>query len=216
MAKLKEAMDNRIKRVADRIQREKEKYLTKVNKGRSDKPVLPQGSIVFLRNYSIPKNGRARKFRPYYLRSPQIVMTASRQSVVTLRLSDSFVSRHHPDDLIPYKGNEKDPQLYDSLPPEVLAFLGKPMSATSLVELAKTDSLDIIYSDMALPDKEAPVTRSKTAGRLDLAKAYHLVQAHADADIPQDEEIAEFDSSMAEIPTRELDRSRTLHTILEE
>ena len=99
ITRLKGIMDKRIQSVSERIQKEKDKYLSRVNKGKSDKPPLPQGTLVFLRNYSIPKNGRAQKFCPFYLRSPQVVMTASRTSVVTLRLSDSFISRHHPDDV---------------------------------------------------------------------------------------------------------------------
>lgn len=115
-----------------------------------------------------------------------------------------------------YKGNEKDPKLFESLLKEVLDFLGHPLSATSLMELAKSDTLDVIYTDLHLPQADPVLTRSKAAGKLDLAKAYHLVQAHDDADIPRDEEIDEFDTHLSQIPPKELQRSRQLHTILEE
>ena len=162
--------------------------MDRINSKRSTKPILQQGTIVFLKNYSIPKNGRARKFRPYYLRSPQIVLTASSTSAVTLRLANSFISRHHPDDILEYKGNEKDPKLYESLPKEVLAFMGKPMEQSTIKELAKHDKLDIIYTDHSNILAEKVITRQDTAKQKELDKAMDIIQLNAENDNWRDED----------------------------
>ena len=192
MILLKEALDTRIQNVETKIKTEKEKYLAKINSKRTDKPTLKQGTIVFIRNYSIPKNGRARKFRPYYLRSPQIVMTSSKTSIVTLRLADNFISRHHPDDAIEYKGNEKDTKLFNSLPQEVLAFLGKPLSKESLTNLAKQDKLDIIYTDRSNPNTEPIMTRSKSQQQKSLEQAMELVRINEELDDLTEDEAVEL------------------------
>ena len=56
LAKLSQIVSDRISTVQQRISKEKEKYLSKVNSGRNAKPTLPQGTIVFVRNFSIPQN----------------------------------------------------------------------------------------------------------------------------------------------------------------
>ena len=155
-------MHDRIKDVALQIAAHKEKTLLRENKGRSPKPILKQGAIVFLKDFSIPRNGRARKFRPYYLPSPQLVLTSSPTSVVTMRLADGFVSRHHPDAITEYKGEKKSAHLHQHLPTSVLRFLGKPLSNASLLKLAQEDSLPIIYRDNLPPQIDSIMTRSRT------------------------------------------------------
>ena len=73
-----------------------------------------------------------------------MVMASSATSVVTMRLADRYVSRHHPDDMLEFKAFKKDPALYDNLPDTVTAFLGKPLSSKSLAELASKDQLELI------------------------------------------------------------------------
>ena len=67
-------------------------------------------------------------------------MSASETSIVTMRLGDEYISRHHPDDMLPFWGGQKDPALYDNLPKAV----GKPITPKSLVELSERDELEII------------------------------------------------------------------------
>ena len=159
---LKAVMHDRIAQVAQQIADNKEKTLLKENKGKTPKASIPQGTIVFLRDFSIPHSGRARKFRPYYLPSPQIVITATPTSVVTMRLADGFVSRHHPDAITAYKGAQKSVHLHKSLPPSVLRFLGQPLSNKSLLQLAKDDSLPIIYRDHIGTNFDKIMTRSRS------------------------------------------------------
>ena len=162
VAKLRKLIEDRISSISDKIQEEKQKFLDRANKGKSEKPAYPPGTIVFLRDFSIPNNGRAAKFRTHYLKSPNIVMSASETSVVTMRLGDSYISRHHPDDMLPYKEGQKDPALYDNLPQEVLNFLGKPISPKSLVELSEKDKLEIIYRDQHTAQFDPVMTRSRS------------------------------------------------------
>lgn len=163
---LRKIVSERVEDISQKINHEKQKIMEKLNKHRITKSVVPQGSIVFVRDYSIPKSGRARKFRPYFLKSPQIVISASGTSVVTMRLADSFVSRHHPDDLLLFKGEQKDNELYKEIPQNVLAFLGKPISSESLLELARKDDLELIYSDHMAQPTSIPLTRSKNSNRM--------------------------------------------------
>ena len=129
-------MEDRISIVSKRIAEEKEKYLSKSNSGKKVKPAYPLGTIVFLKDFSVPKNGRASKFRPRFLKSPNVVVSSSATSVVTMRLADRYVSRHHPDDMLPYRGSEKASLLHQDLPESVLRFLGRPLSSEALVNLA--------------------------------------------------------------------------------
>ena len=70
-------MEERISSVAQRISEEKEKYLTKANSNKKVKPAYDLGTIVFLKDFSVPKSGRASKFRPRFLKSPNIVVSSS-------------------------------------------------------------------------------------------------------------------------------------------
>ena len=143
-------MEERISKVARRISEEKEKYLLKANSSKKVKPAYPLGTIVFLKDFSVPKSGRASKFRPRFLKSPNLVVSSSATSVVTMRLADGYISRHHPDDMLPYKGSEKTPSLHQDLPESVLRFLGKSLSSEAFVDLAEHDELDIIYRELIL------------------------------------------------------------------
>lgn len=162
LSKLRKLITDRIDAVQDRIALEKKNYLEKVNKIRESKDPLPVGTVVFVKDYSIPRSGRARKFRPYYQKSPQVVISATETSVVTLRLADGFSSRHHPDDMLEFRSKEKDSGLYDYLPKSVMKFLGQPISSESLKELARTDSLEIIYKNKSSPVFEKMRTRSSS------------------------------------------------------
>ena len=64
--------------------------------------------------------------------------------------------------MLPYKGGQKDPDLYDNLPQEVLNFLGKPISPKSLVELSEKDELEIIYRDQHTAQFDPVMTRSRS------------------------------------------------------
>ena len=166
-------MEERISAVAQRISKEKEKYLLKANSNKKVKPAYALGTIVFLKDFSVPKNGRASKFRPRFLKSPNVVVSSSATSVVTMRLADGYISRHHPDDMLPYKGSEKTPSLHQDLPESVLRFLGKPLSSEALVELAEQDDLDIIYRDTHAPVYDKILTRAqkkKLEQAMELAK----------------------------------------------
>ena len=182
LEKLSSVMNERISSVRDRIQAAKNKRMESINSKRQKKESLKQGEIVFVKDFSIPRSGSARKFRPYYLRSPQVVMTATPTSVVTLRLADGFVSRHHPDDMVTYKGDNKPAELYDSLPPEVLSFLGRPLTRSSLLELSKHDQLDVIYDSQMVQESEPILTRSRKEKQLEKEHAYSLADALNDAD----------------------------------
>ena len=135
--------------------------MLKANSNKKVKPAYVLGTIVFLKDFSVPKSGRASKFRPRFLKSPNVVVSSSATSVVTMRLADGYISRHHPDDMLPYKGSEKSPSLHQDLPKSVLRFLGKPLSSEALVELAEHDDLDIIYRDTHAPVYDKILTRSK-------------------------------------------------------
>ena len=186
LQKLRSLLEDRIETVADQIKQQKEKLLEKINKDRPVRQPIEPGSIVFIRNFSIPKSRRDRKFRTYYLRSPQIVLSATETSVVTIRLADSFVSRHHPSSVLEYRGNEKDEKLHRELPDEVLRFLGSPMTGDSLARLAKNDKLDIIYQDRILPEVEPTMTRSKRRKQEEEERAMQLAQLAADAEDSED------------------------------
>ena len=206
---LKTAMHDRISQVAKQIAEHKEKTLLRENKGKHTKSTLAQGAIVFLRDFSIPPNGRARKFRPYYLPSPQLVITATATSVVTMRLADGFVSRHHPDAMTEYKGEKKSAHLHKDLPPSVLRFLGQPMTTKTLLQLAQSDSLPLIYRDVPNLINNDIMTRSRTkqeAQRIlqqELTKLAHSTSPPAtdSADEAEEEEDASL-FTPAPSPTR--------------
>lgn len=154
-------MEDRISIVAKKIAEEKEKYLSKSNSGKKVKPAFPPGTIVFIKDFSVPKSGRASKFRPRFLKSPNAVISSSTTSVVTMRLADGYVSRHHPDDVLHYRGSEKSPSLHQDLLESVLRFLGKPLSPEALVDLAERDNLEIIYRDRHALVYDKILTRSQ-------------------------------------------------------
>ena len=160
--RLKENMRLRIPEIEGRIQKEKERFLSRANSSRKEKGPIEIGQVIFLKDFSVPKSGRARKFRPRFLKSPHIVLSCTDTSAVTMRLADGFVSRHHPDDMLQYRGDDKIPELFSELPPSVMEFLGKPLSTDSLINLAKTDRLDPIYVDKVLPTPNVIITRSKS------------------------------------------------------
>ena len=110
------------------------------------------------------------------------MLSATEISVVTIRLADSFVSRHHPSSVLEYRGNEKDEKLHRELPDEVLRFLGSPMTGDSLARLAKNDKLDIIYQDRVLPEVEPTMTRSRRRRQNEEDRAMQLAQLAADAE----------------------------------
>ena len=147
--------------------------LKKYNETRIDKGPLRTGQIVFLKDFSVPKSGRARKFRTRYLKSPHVVLSSSSTSALTMRLADKFVSRHHPDAYLEFKGKDKMPELFQDLPEEVKRFLGGPISEQGLLELAKGDELEMIYVDKQLPEPEMIVTRSRAKKR-DEEKLYEI------------------------------------------
>ena len=170
-------MEERISKVAQRISEEKEKYLLKANSSKKIKPAYALGTIVFLKDLSVPKSERASKFRPRFLKSPNVVVSSSATSVVTMRLADGYISRHHPDDMLPYKGSEKTPSLHQDLPESVLRFLGKPLSSEALVDLAEHDDLDVIYRDTHAPVYDKVLTRSqkkKLEQAMELAKKLEM------------------------------------------
>ena len=183
---LKQTVQQRIASVEKKITSEKEKYLDKANRTRPKKDAFLEGDVVFLKDFSIPRSGRARKFRTTYLKSPHIVLSASETSVVSMRLADSFVSRHHPDSFLKYRGPDKDMELFKDLPDSVLAFLGKPMSQESLITLCKTDKLEPIYTDKTLLDRDTVLTRSANEKRIQLAK--EMTEQILDAEDSDDEE----------------------------
>ena len=77
--------------------------------------------------------------------------------------------------MIPYRGKEKMPELFENLPPEVSRFLGKPLTEKGLLDLAKSDELELIYVDKILPESEVMVTRSRAKKR-EMAKAYEMAE----------------------------------------
>ena len=196
LKRLREKMVERIDQVSEKIAEQKEKYLQKENQGRKEKDNIRPGTIVFLKNYSVPKSGRARKFRTRYLKSPQVVLSSSPTSVVTLRLADSFVSRHHPDAMLVYKGDTKDPALHDDLPSSVLDFLGRPMSSETLLKLAEEDELELIYEDIVLPEMEKVITRSETKKAQEREKALELARLAADAEDEDEDELLDHPVSI--------------------
>ena len=92
-----------------------------------------------------------------------------------MRLADGFVSRHHPDAMLEYKGKDKIEELHEGMPPEVERFMGKPLSEKSLLDLAKHDRLDLIYVDRQLPETDVIITRSRARKR-DEARAYEMAE----------------------------------------
>ena len=173
--KLRQLIEARIEEVAEKVKQQKAKFLEKENAKRLTKPALKLGTVVFLKDFSVPKSGRARKFRPRFLKSPNIVMASSATSVVTMRLADGYVSRHHPDDMLEFKAFKKDPELYENLPPSVTAFLGKPISAKSLAELASKDQLEMIYKDNVTPAAPSGMTTRRQAKKAkEMADALQL------------------------------------------
>ena len=141
-------------------------------------------------------------------------MTATQTSVVTLRLADSFISRHHPDHITEYKGKEKNKQLYNCLPSSVLDFLGKPMTAESIAKLAKADSLDIIYTDKNPTTYDKIMTRSRQQKANDMKRAMQLVEAATDADTHED--FDEDEDLIQQTISSTTKRLNELDTIMEE
>ena len=187
-------MEERISVVAKRIAEEKEKYLIESNSRKKVKHAYPLGTIVFLKDFSVPKSGRASKFRPRFLRSPNVVVSSSATSVVTMRLADGYISRHHPDDMLPYKGSEKTPSLHQDLPDSVLRFLGRPLSSEALVDLAEHGDLVIIYCDNHAPIYDKILTRfqkKKLEQAMELAKNLDMEKTDKD----DEEDFAVSDSS---------------------
>ena len=122
------------------------------------------------------------------MKSPHIVLNSSSTSTVTMRLADGFVSRHHPDAILEFKGKDKDPELYEGLPESALKFLGRPMSDTTLADLAKQDMLEPIYVDRVLPEPEVAFTRSKARLAKEKERAYALMEALAEYNMEEEEE----------------------------
>ena len=117
---------------------------------------------------------------------------------MTMRLGDGYVSRHHPDDMIKYKGNEKKTELYDNLPESVLDFLGRPLSSQSLQKLAENDDLEIIYRDHIVAESNKVLTRSGSRKQNEdrvkaLAKDLGMNENYQD----DEDDFAGFDSSNA-------------------
>ena len=111
-----------------------------------------------------------------------------------MRIADSFVSRHHPDSFIKFRGNKKDNDLFRDLPESVLTFLGKPMSKQSILELSKTDNLEIIYNDNVLPDREKIQTRSMNQRKQKLLdemtdQIYNAEDSDTEEDVPLEKNI---------------------------
>ena len=54
---LGKVMEDRISTIAKKMVEEKEKYLSKFISGKKVKPAYPPGTIVFLKDFSVPKSG---------------------------------------------------------------------------------------------------------------------------------------------------------------
>ena len=107
------------------------------------------------------------------------MISGTSTSVVTVRLADGFVSRHHPDDILVYSGGDEQ-RMQLGVPEVVWRFLGKPMSEENLKQLARNDNLDIIYEDRRLPERDRVLTRSAAQSQLQAALDSDMVAAASD------------------------------------
>ena len=108
--------------------------------------------------------------------------------------------------------------MFQDLPQEVLEFLGKPMSSASLIELAKHDNLDIIYTPQSTSN-EPIMTRSKSEHKREIEEAYALQQALEDADYLDNEDgpiIEKHDRQIRNSRPIPMHDAQKLETIVEE
>ena len=84
------------------------------------------------------------------------------------------------------------------------------------MELAKADTLDIIYTDNTNYKTEQIMTRSKTQQKRDLDKAQELVLLHSDSDQMDDIEEYEYNQKSHIQLQENKPINDSLYTILEE
>ena len=112
------------------------------------------------------------KLRPRLYKSPFVVVTSKKNSVIVMRLADGFVTARHPDDLFVCSEETKQSPLLAGLDPEVWAILGSKLDKDKLEDLARTDKLPLIYTDRILEKPSRPTTWALAKQKKTLENAY--------------------------------------------
>jgi hypothetical protein len=116
-------------------------------------------------------------------KSPYIILSISARAITCMRLVDNVVTRVHADFVRKYTA--KDP-MFLNLPLETHAILGQPLTEESLIKLAKSDQLDILYLDK-LPTKVRKARTERPATRAHVLAEQRKILEDAMLDINQDD-----------------------------
>ena len=135
------------------------------NKNKLERHGFEEGQIVFVKNFQKPPTGASTKHWPKFQKSPFLVIGVASTTVLASRLVDGYTIKVRTDYIRAYKPH--DAAVAD-LPDAVKAIVGSGLSVENLINLARTDSLDLIMTDFNLADRsaltETMVTRSRSRG----------------------------------------------------
>lgn len=101
-----------------------------------------------------------KKLRPNLNKSPFIVLSVGKTTLLVKRLVGSLTMQGAVDMVREYK---KDSPYFQDLPPEILNIVGKPLTVKSLKELAEKDQLEPLFLDKVLSSKPTPPSTTKQA-----------------------------------------------------
>ena len=182
LKKLRKAISERVETTREMLKENQDRYLKRINKTRRTMPNIKSGDICFIKNYSNIDTGEKMKLRPRLYKSPFVVITPQKRSVVVMRLADGFVTSRHPDDLLIYSDKTKDSPLLADMDSEVWEILGSKLDKNKLENLAKTDQLPLIYTDHILEKPTRVTTRSLSKQKKALENAYIEYEGASDED----------------------------------
>jgi hypothetical protein len=162
VAKLRKLTAQRVKSALRFIQKSREKSAKKYGGRPASGRSLRAGDLVFVKDKRVPVPGTSIKFRPVLHKSPYIVIQRRGVTATVMRLADSFATRLHLDSL--RKWRPKD-EIFGQLPDSVQQIVGRPLSRSSLAQLARDDALDLLYVDRIRRPVGGLVTRARAQRR---------------------------------------------------
>ena len=152
----------RVKTALQFIQKSRDRTAKRYGGRPASSRSLRAGDLVFVKDKRVPTPGTSIKFRPVLYKSPYIVITRRGVTAIVMRLTDSFVTRLHLDNL--RKWRPKD-EIFGQLPDSVQKIVGRPLSRSSLAQLAREDKLDLLYVDRIQRPVGDLVTRARAQRR---------------------------------------------------
>jgi len=189
LKQLRKAMADRVKTTVELLNKAQEAYLKSTNKKRVATPEFKQGEICFIKDQGRSTyTGERAKFHPNLLKSPFLIVSSKPRSVVVMRLADSYITTRYPSDIVRFDEKKKSHEMFKDLSPEVLAIIGKPITAEKLMAISKQDPLDLLYVDRIVEPHTRPSTRSLTKKRDELENAFFSSPDFLDVDSEDDDE----------------------------